>query len=85
LQGSQGALRQAMRRLFEIDTFSMPGSGVGKTLLVAALAVKAGHSGISIYFTAMESLIRKLKQDQDSARQGKGRSYNKAALVIVSS
>jgi len=57
--------------------------GVGKTHLAVALAVKACQSGISIYFTTMESLIRKLKKDQDSARQGKGRSYNKAALVIV--
>lgn len=57
--------------------------GVGKTHLAVALAVKACQSGISIYFTTMESLIRKLKKDQESVRQGKGRSYNKAALVIV--
>ena len=50
--------------------------GGGKTQPAVALAVQAGQSGISIYFTTMEFLSRKLEQDQDSARQGKGRGYN---------
>ena len=47
-----------------------------KTRPAVAPAAQAGQSGISIYFTTMEFLSRKLEQDQDSARQGKGRGYN---------
>lgn len=57
--------------------------GVGKTHLAVALAVKAVHAGISIYFTSMEELITKLKDDQQNGRKGRGRSYYKSALVIV--
>ena len=57
--------------------------GVGKTHLAVALAIKACHFGMSIYFTTMADLIDKLKKDADSARKGRGRSYYKSGLVIV--
>jgi len=57
--------------------------GVGKTHLAVSLALKACQSGVSIYFTNMEYLIKKLKKDRDAGRPGRGRSYHKSALVIV--
>ena len=57
--------------------------GVGKTHLAVALAVKACQSGLSVYFTTMEDLIRKLKKDHETGRSGRGRSYYKSALVVV--
>lgn len=57
--------------------------GVGKTHLAVALAVKACQSGLSIYSTTMEDLIRKLRKDHESNHRGRGRSYYKSALVIV--
>ena len=57
--------------------------GVGKTHLAVALAVKACQAGLSIYFTTMEDLIKKLRKDHDAGRAGKARSYYKSALVIV--
>ena len=57
--------------------------GVGKTHLAVSIALKACQAGVSIYFTNMEDLIRKLKKDRDADRPGRGRSYHKSALVIV--
>ena len=57
--------------------------GVGKTHLAVSLALKACQAGISIYFTNMEDLIKKLKKDHEAGRPGKGRSYYKSSLVIV--
>jgi DNA replication protein DnaC len=57
--------------------------GVGKTHLAVSLALKACQSGMSIYFTNMEDLIKKLKKDQEAGRAGKGRSHYKSALVVV--
>ena len=57
--------------------------GVGKTHLAVSLALKACHSGISIYFTNMEDLIGKLKKDREAGRPVRGRSYYKSSLVIV--
>jgi DNA replication protein DnaC len=57
--------------------------GVGKTHLSVALAVKACHAGISIYFTTMAGLIEKLKKDHQAGKTSRGRGYAKAALVIV--
>jgi len=57
--------------------------GVGKTHLAVALAVKACQAGMSIYFTTMEDLIKKLGRDSESGRSGRGRSYYKSALVVV--
>jgi DNA replication protein DnaC len=55
--------------------------GVGKTHLATALAIKACHAGISIYFTTMADLIGKLKEDAESASRGRG--YARSALVVV--
>ncbi len=55
--------------------------GVGKTHLATALAIKACYSGISIYFTTMADLIRKLKQDAESFSRGRG--YSRSTLVVV--
>jgi DNA replication protein DnaC len=55
--------------------------GVGKTHLATALAIKACHAGISIYFTTMADLISKLKEDAESS--SRGRSYARSALVVV--
>ena len=57
--------------------------GVGKTHLAVSLALKACQAGLSIYFTTMEELIAKLKNDHEAGRPGKGRSYYKSSLVIV--
>ena len=57
--------------------------GVGKTHLAVSLALKACQAGISIYFTNMEDLIKKLRKDHEAGRPGKGRGYYKSSLVIV--
>jgi len=82
--------RQKIMSLFDLTFIRQNGNiiflgppGVGKTHLAVALAIKACHAGLSIYFTNMEDLIAKLKKDQESARRGKGRSYYKSGLVIV--
>ncbi len=82
--------RQQIMSLFDLTFIRQNGNviflgppGVGKTHLAVSLAVKACQAGLSIYFTNMEDLIKKLKKDQESGRSGKGRSYNKSALVIV--
>lgn len=36
--------------------------GVGKTHLAISLAIKACHHGFKVYFTTMDTLIRKLKE-----------------------
>ncbi|NOR14298.1 MAG: AAA family ATPase, partial [Candidatus Aminicenantes bacterium] len=56
---------------------------MGKTHLAVSLALKACQAGVSIYFTNMEDLIKKLKKDQNAGRPGRGRSYHKSALVVV--
>jgi DNA replication protein DnaC len=82
--------RQKIMSLFDLTFIRQKGNviflgppGVGKTHLAVSLAVKACQAGLSIYFTNMEDLIKKLKKDQESGRTGKGRSYSKSALVIV--
>lgn len=57
--------------------------GVGKSHLAVALAIKAAHFGVSIYFTTMADLMIKLKQDAADNHIGKGRSYLKSGLLIV--
>jgi DNA replication protein DnaC len=54
--------------------------GVGKTHLAVALAIKACHHGIKVYFTTMETLIRKLKEPGQSQRHKTHLSSN---LVVV--
>lgn len=81
--------RQIMN-LFDLDFLKTQSNviflgppGVGKTHLATSLAIKACHSGVSIYFTTMADLIVKLRKDEESMRKGRGRSYYKSALVVV--
>jgi DNA replication protein DnaC len=85
-----GLDRQKVMSLFDLSFIRQNGNviflgppGVGKTHLAVSLALKACRAGISIYFTNMEDLIKKLKKDQDAGKTGKGRSYYKSSLVIV--
>jgi DNA replication protein DnaC len=82
--------RQKVMSLFDLTFIRQKGNiiflgppGVGKTHLAVSLALKACQSGISIYFTNMEELIKKLKKDHEAGRPGKGRGYYKSSLVIV--
>jgi len=82
--------RQNVMSLFDLTFIRHKGNiiflgppGVGKTHLAVSLALKACQAGISIYFTNMEELIKKLKKDHEAGRPGKGRSYYKSSLVIV--
>ena len=85
-----GLNRQKVMSLFDLSFIRQNGNiifmgppGVGKTHLAVSLALKACQAGISIYFTNMEDLIKKLKKDHDDGKPGKGRSYYKSSLVIV--
>lgn len=82
--------RQKVMSLFDLNFIRQSGNviflgppGVGKTHLAVSLALKACQSGMSIYFTNMEDLIKKLGKDHEAGRPGKGRSYYKSSLVIV--
>ena len=82
--------RQKVMSLFDLNFIRQKGNviflgppGVGKTHLAVALALKACQAGMSIYFTNMEDLIKKLGKDQEAGRAGKSRSYYKSTLVIV--
>ncbi len=57
--------------------------GVGKTHLAVALAIKAAHYGVTIYYTSMTKLIDKLKKDDLLEHSGKGKAYLKSALLVV--
>jgi len=56
---------------------------VGKTYLAVSLALKACQAGMSIHFSNMEDLIKKLKEDHEAGSPGKGRNYYKSSLAIV--
>jgi len=82
--------RQKVMSLFDLTFIRHHGNviflgppGVGKTHLAVSLSLKACQSGISIYFTNMEDLIKKLRKDHEARRPGKGRGYYKSSLVIV--
>jgi DNA replication protein DnaC len=82
--------RQKVMSLFDLTFIPQKGNviflgppGVGKTHLAISLALKACQAGISIYFTTMEDLIKKLRKDYEAGKAGKGRSYYKSSLVIV--
>jgi len=82
--------RQKVMSLFDLTFIRNKGNviflgppGVGKTHLAVALAVKACQAGLSIYFTTMEDLIKKLRKDHEAGRSGRGRSYYKSSLVVV--
>lgn len=57
--------------------------GVGKSHLAVALAIKAAHFGVGIYFTTMADLMVKLKKDAADGHIGKGRGYLKSGLLVV--
>lgn len=57
--------------------------GVGKTHLAIALAVKAADFGVTIYFTTLADLIKKLKDDALTNRSNRGRSYLKSHILII--
>jgi DNA replication protein DnaC len=57
--------------------------GVGKSHLAVALAIKAAHFGVSIYFTTMADLMAKLKTDAVMDHKGRGRGYLKSGLLVV--
>jgi len=85
-----GLDRQKVMSLFDLTFIRNKGNviflgppGVGKTHLAVALAVKACQAGLSIYFTTMEDLIKKLRKDHEAGRSGRGRSYYKSSLVVV--
>ncbi len=82
--------RQKVMSLFDLTFVQQKGNviflgppGVGKMHLAVSLAIKACQSGMSIYFTNMEDLIKKLKKDHEAERPGKGRSHYKPSLVFV--
>lgn len=52
--------------------------GVGKTHLAISLAIKACYHGYKVYFTTMDSLIRKLKETQSRRK-----AYLTSPLVVV--
>lgn len=82
--------RQKIMSLFDLNFIRQNGNviflgppGVGKTHLAVSLALKACQCGMSIYFTNMEDLVKKLARDHAAGRTGKSRSYYKSSLVIV--
>jgi len=82
--------RQKVMSLFDLTFIQQKGNviflgppGVGKTHLAVSLALKACQFGMSIYFTNMEDLIKKLRKDHEAGRPCKGRSYYKSSLVVV--
>jgi DNA replication protein DnaC len=52
--------------------------GVGKTHLAISLAIKACAHGFKVYFTTMDTLIRKLKESQSNHK-----AYLTSPLVVV--
>lgn len=78
--------KKAVMELFDLDfvakhenvVFLGP-PGVGKTHLATSLAIKACHHGFKVYFTTMETLIRKLKEGS----QSKHKAYLSSSLVVV--
>lgn len=52
--------------------------GVGKTHLAISLAIKACYHGFKVYFTTMDTLMKKLKEPQS-----RGKAYLNSSLVVV--
>ena len=52
--------------------------GVGKTHLAISLAIKACYHGFKVYFTTMDTLMRKLNESQS-----KRKAYLTSSLVVV--
>jgi len=77
--------KKAVMELFDLtfihkqeNTIFLGPPGVGKTHLAISLAIKACHHGFKVYFTTMDSLIRKLKENQSRKK-----AYLTSPLVIV--
>ena len=77
--------KKAVMELFDLTFISkhenvifLGPPGVGKTHLAISLAIKACYHGFKVYFTTMDTLIRKLKENQ--ARK---KAYLTSALVVV--
>jgi DNA replication protein DnaC len=77
--------KKAVMELFDLTFISKHDNviflgppGVGKTHLAISLAIKACYHGFKVYFTTMDTLIRKLKENQ--ARK---KAYLTSALVVV--
>jgi DNA replication protein DnaC len=71
--------------LFDLDFIRMHENviflgppGVGKTHLAISLAIKACYHGFKVYFTTMDTLMRKLKEPQS-----RGKAYLTSSLVVV--
>ena len=58
--------------------FLYGGVGLGKTHLAISLAIKACHHGFKVYFTTMDTLMRKLNETQS-----KRKAYLTSSLVVV--
>ena len=54
--------------------------GVGKTHLAQSIAIKACYHGYGVYFTTMDALMEKLKENNSHSRK---KPYEKAHLVVV--
>lgn len=78
--------KKVVMELFELDFIAkhenvvfLGPPGVGKTHLATSLAIKACHHGFKVYFTTMETLIRKLKE----GGQSRHKAYLSSSLVVV--
>jgi DNA replication protein DnaC len=78
--------KKMVMELFDLDFISkrenivfLGPPGVGKTHLATSLAIKACHHGFKVYFTTMETLIRKLKE----GGQSRHKAYLSSSLVVV--
>jgi DNA replication protein DnaC len=77
--------KQEVMALFDLDfirhhanVFFLGPPGVGKTHLAIALASKACHHGVKVYFMTMDRLMRKLKDPQSRYKP-----YLTSSLVVV--
>jgi DNA replication protein DnaC len=58
--------------------------GVGKTILAVGLAIAACQAGYSIYFTALDDLIRNLREAETVGRFAKKLpTYLKPAVLVL--
>ena len=58
--------------------------GVGKTMLAVALAVTACQAGLSIYFTTLDDLVRRLRAAEATGRFNRQlQAYLRPAVLVV--
>ena len=77
--------KKAVMELFDLTFISkhenaifLGPPGVGKTHLAISLAIKACCHGFKVYFTTMDTLIKKLKE-----KQARKKAYLTSSLVVV--